>query len=282
MTTNTDSSTFETILSNQKRIFREAWQEGWYLLFVGFVLVVLGFLAGRGWFNGEDAGFGYRTNIYTEALSVLATVLIVDVLYRWRDKRRRMCDLREQLVRDAASVSNEIAKDGVHQLRRQNWLLDDRGLLQGANLKESNLSQAQLWKANLSGANLWGADLSDAKLWEANLSGAKLGTANLNKAELWKANVSGANLYHAKLSGADLTNANLTKANLVGANLSDADLKSANLSGAHLRSANLENTIWHGEFDVKLYSAAILPDGTKWTPETDMRKFTHPDEYEGE
>ncbi|MEL6406935.1 MAG: pentapeptide repeat-containing protein [Chloroflexota bacterium] len=66
-----------------------------------------------------------------------------------------------------------------------------------------------------------------------------------------------ASLFRANLSSSDLEEADLSGANLGKANLSGADLRKANL--AH---ANLNN--------------ATLPDGTIWTPITDMTRFTDP------
>ena len=89
-------------------------------------------------------------------------------------------------------------------------------------------------RANLRDADLSGADLSGANLRDADLSGADLSFANLRGADL-----SGANLRDADLSGADLSCANLSNANLRGANLRGADLSGANLSCANLSNANL-------------------------------------------
>ena len=68
-----------------------------------------------------------------------------------------------------------------------------------------------------------------ANLREADLSGADLGGADLR----W------ASLSGADLSGADLREADLRWANLGGADLSGADLRWANLGGADLCGANL-------------------------------------------
>jgi uncharacterized protein YjbI with pentapeptide repeats len=74
---------------------------------------------------------------------------------------------------------------------------------------KANLSCADLREANLSGANLSGANLSCADLREADLSCADLSWANLSCADLREAD----------LSCADLREANLREANLSGANL---------------------------------------------------------------
>lgn len=76
--------------------------------------------------------------------------------------------------------------------------------------------------------------------------------------------------------------ANLTQANLNGTNLQYADmfnvsldqtkLKGANMQHAELKKAYLEN----GLFD----ETTILPDGSHWTPNADMRRFTDPNHPE--
>ena len=70
------------------------------------------------------------------------------------------------------------------------------------------------------------ADLRDANLSCADLSGANLSCANLSDADLRDANLSCANL-----SGADLRGADLSCADLSGADLRDADLNCAKFYG---------------------------------------------------
>ncbi|WP_204103498.1 MULTISPECIES: pentapeptide repeat-containing protein [Spirulina sp. CCY15215] len=152
--------------------------------------------------------------------------------------------------------------------------------LNEANLRNINLSGADLRGAklnvvNLSGANLSGANLSGAKLNVARLSGANLSKAILNhthfnvanliradlreaefiealiiRAELIRADLSGANLSGSNLEGTDLREANLREATLSYCNLSEANLRGAfltesvleqaTLSGADLRRADLQ------------------------------------------
>jgi uncharacterized protein YjbI with pentapeptide repeats len=82
-----------------------------------------------------------------------------------------------------------------------------------------------------------GADLTQANLYEANLIGADLTQANLDGADLIKASLSG-----AFLAGADLTNASLGWADLSGTDLSGTNLSRTDLSGANLDGANLSST----------------------------------------
>ena len=111
--------------------------------------------------------------------------------------------------------------------------------LRRTNLQNANLSGANIRMANLSGANLSAANLRKADLSSANLSGANLRMASFSEANLSGADIRGANLPRANLSGANLPRANLSGANLSEVNLSEANLPRANLSGANLQSANL-------------------------------------------
>ena len=83
------------------------------------------------------------------------------------------------------------------------------------------------------------ANLREADLSEANLYGANLREANLSEANLYGANLRKADLSWAYLCLIDLRKADLSEANLYGANLRKADLSEANLYGANLRKADL-------------------------------------------
>ncbi len=103
--------------------------------------------------------------------------------------------------------------------------VDEKILLEGANLAKADLIGAHLLGANLKGAHLMranlevatliGANLEDAYLWEANLKGAYLAGANLESAFLAEANLENAYLQRANLKGADLGEANLKGANFL-------------------------------------------------------------------
>ena len=151
----------------------------------------------------------------------------------------------------------------------------DGANLKGANLKGAYLRRTDMGGADLSGANLVGADMTEAKLVNANLSDADLSDADLGGADLYFANLEGANLNGANLIGAKFTrakliNANLTDTQMNGADLVDADLTGADLEGANLRKAKLGGTNLTGANLI----GATMPDNTKWTPDTDMTKWT--------
>ena len=101
--------------------------------------------------------------------------------------------------------------------------------------------------------------------------------------ELWRhgwlsdGSLMGAYLRDANLRGANLHRANLQEANLRGANLSGANLNKTNLSDANLRGANLSEAVLYEAVLIGTdLNETILPDGSVWTPETEMGKFTHP------
>lgn len=258
------------IFANQRQIWQD--YQAYYTLARRALPFIVGVIIG-GFIFSSDAG--YATNLYTEIMSILATVGILDFFNQRRDTQ----NLKKRLIREAGSRSNETAKSAVEWLRAEGWLEGSHGLLQGADLVATNLQDANLFDSNLRGAYLGGANLKQAFLPGANLIQAYLGGANLQKADLFEANLERANVLQADLESTDLGGANLQ-----GANLKDADLRYAKLGGANLLGANLEGTelikvYWKREIRGKM-CVATLPDGTKWTPETDMTRFTdenHPD-----
>ncbi len=81
--------------------------------------------------------------------------------------------------------------------------------------------------------------------------------------------MSRSNLQNADLRGADLQNVKMS-GRRGGVNLSGAGLKGAKLKGAKMEL-------------VQFSPETSLPDGSNWTPETDMTRFTdpnHPDFWE--
>ncbi|MEP7293763.1 MAG: pentapeptide repeat-containing protein [Chloroflexota bacterium] len=180
-----------------------------YKVMGGILLLAIGVFAGRLIYAAPDAqqAWGYGVNLFTGVISTLATVLILDQLAERRADRKAEQALKRQLVDDAASTSNEIAKNAVHQLRRKGWLKGENGLLKGADLSD----------ANLQGADLVGANLQEADLRLANLHGAQMRGVNLKGALLWLANLQGAELSRTNLQGAEFGDANLE-----GATLDDA------------------------------------------------------------
>ena len=95
--------------------------------------------------------------------------------------------------------------------------------------------------------------LQDAKARRVNLRNADMDTANLD---------------HIDLSDSDLQGAYMNGSNLERADLANAKLQAADLTGVNLRGANLTDAIFDEE--------TMLPDGIRWTPDTDLRRYTDP------
>lgn len=168
----------------------------------------------------------------------------------------------------------------VDQMMVENLL--QQADLSGAQLSEihlegADLTHARLWRADLSRADLESANLQDAWLGEANLRYAKLTSANLHGAELGDCTLEHSNLANANLGEAKLKKADLRRASLYDAELEQACLDGADLCGSYLLYANLRDaSLQETRFD----EATVLPDGTNWTSNTDMSRFTeaqHPD-----
>jgi uncharacterized protein YjbI with pentapeptide repeats/uncharacterized RDD family membrane protein YckC len=122
----------------------------------------------------------------------------------------------------------------------------NRTNLMKANLKDANLFQAQLIGSNLSSAQLTGANFQEAMLEQASLTGSEAGNtkffrANLSRAKLGQIRAIGSDFSYSNLTQSNWHSAELTGANFEGANLRDADLSRAQLKGANLQNTNLRN-----------------------------------------
>ncbi|GAB4508465.1 MAG: hypothetical protein OHK0046_00970 [Anaerolineae bacterium] len=216
-------------------------------------------------------------NIQSEALTVAISVVLVELLRR----RHHTQHERQMLMTQLGSPNAVFASEAARVLRARGWLVD--GALRRAFLAQANLEGVQLWSAdlaeaelmesNLCEANLHRANLEGAALWGANLRGAEMMAARLHKANLRKADLSSAKLWQADFSEAVLEHADLRGANLRNANLRHALLQRASLEGATFLKANLQGAdLSHARFD----TTTILPDGSAWSPEVDMGRFTNP------
>ena len=263
-----------------------------YQLLGGIALLVLGIFLGIKIGEAEfyDRQRDYQMNLWTEAVGVIAsiglTVFILDRMSERRESIRQQEQLKRDLVRDAGSRVNQTAVNAVEQLRHKGWLTGDDSLLIGVNLYKASLEGAPLTEANLSYTNLERADLRNARMAAADLVEVHLVSAVLNGADLSWTNLQGAHVYAASLKDADLRNAKLKQAELMGskmqrANLTGAYLQRADLRGALLTGADLEGAYLEGaKLEFANLQGACLPDGTTYSDDTDMGRFTdasHPE-----
>jgi uncharacterized protein YjbI with pentapeptide repeats len=168
--------------------------------------------------------------------------------------------LQADLVLRMGSTDNATALNAVRELRNRGWL--ENGSLRGKVFTKANLQGVDLTRADLQGSKLNWANLKEADLTYANLQGADLGGTHFEKASDDAARA-------ATFWDANLRDAILRQATLFGVNFGRADLRGAKLNDAKLTFAtDLENA--------KCDENTILPDGSKWTPDTDWVKFTAP------
>lgn len=140
-----------------------------YKIGSGLILVLIGIWIGSLLFSD-----GYATNVYTEILSVIATIVVLDQINQWRDTQR----LQKRLLREISGQSNIRAKDAIDWMGHEKWLTTKDNIHL---LKETNLREAKLQGARLDYANLQNTNLQNAKLQGANLEGAYLQGANLRR-----------------------------------------------------------------------------------------------------
>lgn len=118
--------------------------------------------------------------------------------------------------------------------------------LQGQDLVQVKLADAQLAGARLNGAVLAQADLRNADLRRANLSGSDLTNADLRQASLVSAAMFRAELTAARLDDANLRGAFLIMADLKMTSLRRTDLSEAYLMNVTFAKAKLSQTVFHG------------------------------------
>jgi hypothetical protein len=244
-----------------------------YKLGGSLVLLTLGVWIGSLLFRADS---GYASNLYTTLLDVGITVLILNTLSEKREDKR----LKAQLIREAGSSDNGIARRALKELAAYKWGFGDDQSMEKAYLHGANLHDASLDFANLQGSDLQFTNLNHARLTQANLVNAKLGYARMIEAtplyaNLQKAQLHMADLRGAHLAGADLRNANLKRVNLEGALLWDADLRGANLQWSNLLNVEVRDSL--SDFGEALFDeSTVLPDGSMWTSQDDIIRFIDP------
>lgn len=239
---------------------RRVWAVVVVLVLAGLVLSIPALLRGEWW--------GLLLNLGTELVGAAGVYLLLDRFIGKREKEeeekaRVVAETEKEKARltmEMGSKEHGVAIPAAEKLARFGWLQD--GSLRGAMLDGANLQGAELYHADLQGASLSGANLHDAQLVLVDLRGAKLSGADMGMAILLRTN-----LQDAILMRVDLLNAGLVSPKLQNADLREADLHSATL------------------MEVEYSEDTVLPDGRKWTPETDMARFTdpqHPDFWRSE
>lgn len=165
---------------------------------------------------------GFKTNLYTEFLSILVTVGLLNYLAKRRERQQEESQIKKYLLSKVRSKVHHEAIRGIEEIRDHGWLEGVNGILQQERLVQADLHNAKLSRANLNRTDLRNCNLQKVSFWDATLIDADISYANLERAALVLANLTSTNLQRA----------NLSNTNLKGANLSNADCRHCDFTSA--------------------------------------------------
>jgi len=137
-------------------------------------------------------------------------------------------------------------------------------ILDGLNLANRNLSEADFSGASLVGANLCGSNLERASLYCADLRDCNLQSAKLSRADLRGASFSGARLAFAVLDGADLRAAMMMYVGAEGVSVIDRDGakqsgRSRTMSGVDFSNCSMKGASFgNARLDGANFTGALL------------------------
>ncbi len=143
-------------------------------------------------------------------------------------------------------------------------------VLTDADMRDVELSGADLWGGQFDRARMGGARLSSADLRNASLCGSQLERADLSNARLARTRAKDCRFESAMLARADLECALLDRAILLSANLRDAKLARASLVGGDLSDAEIDGA----DFSGADLSGAVMSGLKLTTARFDGARFT--------
>lgn len=176
---------------------------------------------------------GMDEGLFTEVVGIVLTVLLIDGLRNIGSD----IEIRESLIRRAASTSNETAKAAIDELRKIGLI--DRGVLRGA-----DLSGAVLTGAVLTDIDFTNSDLSQAEFPKADFGRSKLVRVVFKKSTFIETKFDTSTiLQNANFTGAKLQNCLFNaNRNLKGVIFIDAELNEINFDETDLSNAQFGNT----------------------------------------
>ncbi|GEM_PF-6656518 len=233
------------------------------VLLTGIVLLITLLFLGIRIFPIDE----YWLNIFTEFLSIVATIGVLNEIAKYRETRQR----HTQTIENVSSPVQAIAVTAASSLLRNGYLQGKKSELRDKDLSHADLRRVRLPNSNLDGTIMRKVKLDECYLREASLQGVDLSVASVTHADL-----SGAEMHYSTLVGANLTQTDLTYVKFVDAMLLNAILVNCNLSHANLEGANLKNTNLKGANmdEVKCNHRTILPDDQFWHEGVDWRAYT--------
>lgn len=218
-----------------------------WLIIIGAGVLFVFIGVGAPIFTGENNPGDYWMGLFTELVSVVGAIGVLDVLARWREQHARF----RQYEEEAASPIHSVALPAAMALYNAGYLDGNKSRLRYSDLSYANWHEARLHEVNLEGAVFQGAKLMKVLFRKAQLQGVDFSEADLQNADLFSAEMEGVVFIRANLRGANLAYANLSNAKLV-----DTDLQGANLRGANLKGVEV--------YEVRCDENTILPDGSNW------------------
>jgi hypothetical protein len=236
----------------------------WLFVLAGWLLGLVSFpLIGR---FTTDFG-GLVDNLVPETIGILFTVFILNRLA----ENRQQATEKEDLIREMGSFSSPIALRAVEALRARGWLQD--GSLVSRNFKDAELERANLREAVLNRTYLVGANLKEVSGYHMQVKNVQMCDSDLRYGRFNVSDFSDSVMCSMDARYARFRSCNLQNAYLDGSDLEKCDFNGANLKGADLMDTNLEGA----NFDRATFDEnTTLPDGSSWTPQTDMTHFTDP------
>lgn len=194
----------------------------------------------------ESVLHDFYANLGAGAIGTALTVLLLDNLYRNKERREKKASL---IVRMKHPDWN-IAYQAFGEAAREHYF-DDH-----------SLENEDLMGVNFRGTKCFEAKLSGSNFYEANFSGSIWIQCDFILGSFIDANFQGAQLY-----GSDLRLASLQGTDFRGANLQEVQLLGAQID---------LSPKYEAATPTRFSTDTILPDGKKWTPERNMDYFTNP------
>jgi uncharacterized protein YjbI with pentapeptide repeats len=174
---------------------------------------------------------------------------------------------RRQVYRDILNTNAQVVADAMAIIVKNNWHLGENGFLRGLQAEAVNWANLHLNGANLEDAELYQANLENTWLEHAVLNGADMAMANLQDIKMSYANLTAAKIMTSNLRGGNLHGTIAYKARLAHSNLANTVLMGTDLRGADLTRVNLQGArfIQFAKFDKDtiLPTAKFVRDGAK-------------------
>lgn len=252
------------------------------LLVLSLVISITGYIRVHAQFDLTLFLNDFYANTSTELGSIAITVIIIDKLARRRDRLEKQEEEFNKTVQKLKSSVNSLALEAMEELWTKGWLTD--GSLHGQDLSRADLRGADFGHADLTRVRFSDQRYGEAKFdettrlpdntfWKADTDMSKFTDPKhpyyWRGYTLWKTYKQNEDYRNSNLYGANLKHSTLYRVNFSGADMRYSNMQKANLSEANLMNAKLSNAL----FDEN----TILPDGKKWTPETDIQRYTDPE-----